>query len=54
MFYIKKFIEFIDGGDILNVFKKFIFYFFLLMLKERESIINILEGLVGLDIDFLY
>lgn len=30
----------------------FIFYFSLLTPKERESIINILEGLAGLDIDF--
>lgn len=50
--YTKKFIEFIDGGDTPNVFKKLIFYFFLLTSKERESIINILEGMVGLDIDF--
>ncbi|MCP1638310.1 transcriptional regulator with XRE-family HTH domain [Streptococcus gallinaceus] len=48
----KKFIEFIDGGDTPNVFKKLIFYFSLLTPKERESIINILEGLAGLDIDF--
>lgn len=48
----KKFIEFIDGGDTPNVFKKLIFYFSLLTPKERESIINILEGMVGLDIDF--
>ena len=48
----KKFIEFIDGGDTPNVFKKIIFYFSLLTPKERESIINILEGMVGLDIDF--
>ena len=50
--YTKKFIEFIDGGDTPNVFKKLIFYFSLLTSKERESIINILEGMVGLDIDF--
>ena len=50
--YTKKFIEFIDGGDTPNVFKKLIFYFSLLTSKERESIINILEGMIGLDIDF--
>ncbi|CYT78438.1 XRE family transcriptional regulator [Streptococcus suis] len=48
----KKFIEFIDGGDTPNVFKKLIFYFSVLTPKERESIINILEGLADLDIDF--
>ncbi|GAB6707633.1 helix-turn-helix domain-containing protein [Streptococcus uberis] len=48
----KKFIEFIDGGDTPNVFKKLIFYFSILTPKERESIINILEGLSGLDVDF--
>ncbi|HEM3662507.1 helix-turn-helix transcriptional regulator [Streptococcus suis] len=48
----KKFIEFIDGGDTPNVFKKLIFYFSILPPKERESIINILEGLADLDIDF--
>ncbi|HEM3466216.1 helix-turn-helix transcriptional regulator [Streptococcus suis] len=48
----KKFIEFIDGGDTPNVFKKLIFYFSILPQKERESIINILEGLADLDIDF--
>ena len=50
--YTKKFIEFIDGGDTPNFFKKLIFYFSLLTSKERESIINILEGMIGLDIDF--
>lgn len=48
----KKFIEFIDGGDTPYIFKKLIFYFALLTPKERESIINILEGIVGLNIDF--
>ena len=48
----KKFIEFIYGGDTPDVFKKLIFYFSLLPQKERESIINILEGLSDIDIDF--
>lgn len=48
----KKFIEFIDGGDTPLVFKKLIFYFSLLSQKEKESIINILEGITGLDVDF--
>ncbi|CTN97276.1 putative phage-related chromosomal island protein [Streptococcus pneumoniae] len=50
----KKFIEFIYGGDTPDVFKKLIFYFSLLSPKERESIINILEGLSDIDIDFPY
>ena len=50
----KKFIEFIYGGDTPDVFKKLIFYFSLLSQKERESIINILEGLSDIDIDFPY
>ena len=48
----KKFIEFIYGGDTPDVFKKLIFYFSLLSQKERESIINILEGLSDIDLDF--
>lgn len=48
----KKFIEFIYGGDTPDVFKKLIFSFSLLPKKERESIINILEGLSDIDLDF--